>query len=258
MRKSRFWTAVCFLLVSALLLAVFPMQTEAKSADGKTVIVIDPGHGGSDPGAQEPPFGEGSMTLYLSLWEAQYLQCYDNVEVYLTRTDDSSVGLKERVNFAVSKHADFFACNHFNDSENPVVSGGSEVYVSINQSLFPQEAFFAQTELDELSTMGLNVRGIKFRVGDHGDYYSVLRNCSKNGLEGAIIEHCFLNNESDRKYLGGGDTAALQNVLQTMAYADARAIAKHLHLKSTIMGVDYTDYQENEITWPVLPFSADM
>lgn len=252
---KRKWLGTGLVLIAALVcFALFPVKTQAKTADGKTVIVIDPGHGGTDVGAQAAPFGESAMTLYLSLWEAQYLQNYDNVEVYLTHTDDTDMSLEERVDFAVEKNADFLACNHFNDSVNEAVSGGAEVYVTIDQTLFAQEAFFAQTELDELNALGIPVRGIKFRVGSRGDYYGILRRSSNAGLESAIIEHCFLNNESDRAYLGSGGEDT-QYVLQTMAFADARAIAKHLHLTSTTMGYDFSNYLESTITWPIVPYN---
>lgn len=261
--KKRCWKAVCsaalagLLGLSVLLSGGFSLQAQAKSAEGKTVIVLDPGHGGAELGAVKPPYAEGIMTLYLAQQVQAFLNSYDNVEVYLTRTGDTELSLKDRVDYAHSVNADFFVCLHFNASGSIPNKYGSEVYVTIDPTLFPKEAFFAQTELNELSALGLNVRGIKYRVGENGDYYGITRRATAYGMESALIEHCFLDSAPDRAFLGNGDPTAMLLSLQTLAYADADAIAKHLQLKSSITGVDYTGYVESAITWPILPYTDD-
>ena len=247
--------AICAL--SLVLSGGCTMEAEAKSAEGKTVIVLDPGHGGAELGAVKPPFAEGIMTLYLAQQIQAYLANYDNVEVCLTRTGDTELSLKDRVDYAKSVNADFFVCLHFNASGSIPNKYGSEVYVSIDPTLFPREAFFAQTELNELHALGLNVRGIKYRVGENGDYYGITRRATAYGMESALIEHCFLDSAPDRAFLGNGDSTAMLFSLQTLAFADADAIAKHLQLSSSITGVNYTGYVEPAITWPILPYTDD-
>ena len=261
--KKKSWKAVVSAALAALcclslvLSGGFSMQAQAKSAEGKTVIVLDPGHGGTETGAVKPPFQESIMTLYLAQQVQLFLSNYDNVEVYLTRTGDTDMSLKERVDFAHSVNADFFACLHFNASGSTPDKYGSEVYVSIDPTLFPQEAFFAQTELSELSALGLNVRGIKYRIGENGDYYGITRRATAYGMESALIEHCFLDSAQDRAFLGNGDPSAMLLSLQTLAFVDADSIAKHLQLKSSITGVDYSNYAEPAITWPILPYTDE-
>ncbi|MGN1024749.1 MAG: N-acetylmuramoyl-L-alanine amidase [Lachnospiraceae bacterium] len=261
MRKHLTKPLLSAVLAAGLCLALslsscFALPAQAKTADGKTVIVLDPGHGGSENGAIRAPFVEKSMSLFLAQWVQLYLSSYDNIEVYLTHTDDVDMSLKDRVDFAEGVNADFFACLHFNVSGGEATRSGSEVYVTIDPTLFPQEAYFAQTELDELHALGLDVRGIKFRVGSSGnDYYGITRRCTAYGMESALIEHCFLDSAKDRAFLGNGDTAALTTALQALAFVDADSIAKHLHLKSTMTGIDYTNYVDPAITWPILPYS---
>ena len=55
----------------------------------------------------------------------------------------------------------------------------------------------------------------------------------------------------------GTTTTAMLFSLQTLAFADADAIAKHLQLSSSITGVNYTGYVEPAITWPILPYTDD-
>lgn len=80
----------------------------------KRVIVIDPGHGGIDPGAEGP---EGSLEKDINLEIAKHLAELfkeDGFEVYLTREEDVFVPLVERTRFANEKKADVFISVHCN------------------------------------------------------------------------------------------------------------------------------------------------
>ena len=86
-------------------------------------------------GRHDPP--------YLAQQIQAYLANYDNVEVCLTRTGDTELSLKDRVDYAKSVNADFFVCLHFNASGSIPNKYGSEVYTSIDPTPFPREAFFS-------------------------------------------------------------------------------------------------------------------
>lgn len=232
-------------VILSLGLCAVPVQAAAK----QTVIVLDPGHSSeqTDIGAVYSPYVEGNMTLVLAAYVWQELSQYDNTVVYLTRYDGHNITLAERVDYAHSAGADFLACLHFN-AIGDGSRNGAEVLVSATPEMFPSECFFAQTELDELKALGLSVRGIKFRIGKNGDYYGIIRRATAYGMQSAIIEHCYLDGAQDRAFLSQKDA------LQKLAHADATAIAKHLHLKSTALGVDYTNFTEGPITCTVEPF----
>jgi N-acetylmuramoyl-L-alanine amidase len=81
--------------------------------DGRRVIVIDPGHGGIDPGA----IGlhrtrEKDVVLAFSLVLRDKLKASGKYEVVMTRTTDSFVTLKQRVRLARDKQADLFIAVH--------------------------------------------------------------------------------------------------------------------------------------------------
>ncbi|MSU58197.1 MAG: hypothetical protein EXS35_08455 [Pedosphaera sp.] len=81
------------------------------------VIVIDPGHGGSNTGTRSKADNrlEKEFTLDWALRLARLLET-NNWQVLLTRTNDVDVSLAERVDFAEQHRADLFVSLHFNSS----------------------------------------------------------------------------------------------------------------------------------------------
>ena len=89
-----------------------PKKTSYKS--GSKVIVVDPGHGGKDPGA----LGKGkrrekNVTLSISKKLVSILKSR-GYKVYITRSRDKYISLKRRTNTANKRHADLFISVHAN------------------------------------------------------------------------------------------------------------------------------------------------
>ena len=83
--------------------------------NGTWVIVIDPGHGGRDPGALGSFSKEKNITLAIALKAGEYIQQnIKNVKVIYTRNDDSTVDLEERPKIANKNNADLV---HFNSCQ---------------------------------------------------------------------------------------------------------------------------------------------
>lgn len=79
-----------------------------------THVVIDPGHGGLDPGALTPwGFTEKEVTLDVAL-RLRDLLADARVRVEMTRDGDATVSLKERAQFANERRADLFVSIHVN------------------------------------------------------------------------------------------------------------------------------------------------
>jgi N-acetylmuramoyl-L-alanine amidase len=93
-------------------------------------IVLDPGHGGRDPGAVGPRTGiqEKEITLDICLQAAAELRARnDRLQVDLTRAEDLSVPLRERARFANELGADLFISVHINSFAGADY-GGIETY----------------------------------------------------------------------------------------------------------------------------------
>lgn len=117
-----------------LVLAAFHPTGEKNRAITK--IVIDPGHGGKDPGTLGAYSKEKDVVLQVSLKVGEYLKKYlPDVEVIYTRKNDTFIDLKKRPEIANRHNADLFVSIHANSlpkttplSRKRAIKG-SEVYV---------------------------------------------------------------------------------------------------------------------------------
>jgi len=112
-----------------------PVEPKALPADGKPVVVIDPGHGGVDPGAIGV---SGIYEKYITLAVARELKASleknGRYKVYLTRDRDIFIRLRDRVAIARQYNADLFISLHADSVANPQLKGLSVYTLSQNAS----------------------------------------------------------------------------------------------------------------------------
>lgn len=231
-------------IFSVLMIAVL-FQSFSVEAEEPLVIIIDPGHGGENLGAEYEEYTEKDMTMVVARAMKEELEKYDKVVVYLTRDTDMDMSIEQRALFAKEKNADFLFCLHFNMSVNHDLFG-TEVWVPAGGEYYAKGYSFAQIEMAELTGLGLYSRGIKTRLNDKGDnYYGILRYCSREQVPSVLIEHCHLDHEKDQKFYQQGEEQ-----LKEFGRLDAAAVAKYFRLRSEVLGVDYSDYPVPEISVP--------
>ncbi|MGL5563565.1 MAG: N-acetylmuramoyl-L-alanine amidase [Tannerellaceae bacterium] len=98
------------------------------SKAGNFVVVIDPGHGGKDPGARGTSALEKTINLSVSLKLGELIESnHRDVKVVYTRKTDRFIELDERANIANRNKADLFISIHTNALKNKTVSG-TETY----------------------------------------------------------------------------------------------------------------------------------
>jgi N-acetylmuramoyl-L-alanine amidase len=104
------------------------LQPVAPPAKGYRTIVIDPGHGGKDPGARGLHHTEEKdITLKVGLMLRDLLNKQPGVRVLMTRDQDVFVELEDRAKFANSHEADLFVSIHVNSHPSRSVKG-IEIY----------------------------------------------------------------------------------------------------------------------------------
>lgn len=230
---------ICISLILSLFLFLLG---GSKSLADDIVVVIDPGHGGDNLGAQVNGIIEKDINLKVATAMYDELSKYEGVTVYMTHEEDEALSLKKRAKFAKEKNADYLICLHFNASETHLLYG-TECWVPYDkfyEEMYELAAYFN----DELTGIGLFNRGIKTRLGDGGDnYYGILRESEKLGVPCVLVEHCHLDNENDEGYYETDEK------LKELGKLDARAMAKYLGLKSRRLNEDYSDYTL-EVTIP--------
>ncbi len=116
-------------------------------------IVIDPGHGGHDPGAQVKGLNEAELVLDISLRLEKLLLQEPGVEVVLTRRTNKYITLEERTAIANKSAADLFLSVHANASANVSVRGFETYFLSFAPNA-DAEALAARENAGSSRTMG--------------------------------------------------------------------------------------------------------
>ena len=150
-----------------------------------STIVLDAGHGGSDPGAVHQGRMEKDDTLNLALAVAGKLRAQGQT-VIMTRNEDVFLPLSERSAIANRNPTDVFVSIHRNAADSPQANG-VENFVYITPT--PTETQYATTVLDEVVKAGVQRdRGVK-----EGNF-AVLRNTRAPAM---LLEMGFITNEKD-------------------------------------------------------------
>jgi uncharacterized protein YjdB len=204
------------------------------------VIVLDPGHGGVDPGAGYNGLVEKEMTLKVAFYCKAYLEeHYSGAVVLMTRTtdtqltrDETGTDLRARCTYAASVGADVMVSLHFNSVASHA-SQGALALISKQPSVTVASASLANSILAQLQALGIANRGPLMTASDtlfdaNGalDYYAINRICANYGIPGIIVEHCFMDNASDMTFCDSEED------LQRLGVADAIGIASYLGLQA--------------------------
>lgn len=103
-------------------------QIQGPQDPTRPLVVIDPGHGGRDPGAGSGPTKEKQLTLAIALALRDDLLRSGGVRVALTRSDDRFLALGERSAIARKMGADLFISIHADSTEVEAGAVGASVY----------------------------------------------------------------------------------------------------------------------------------
>jgi N-acetylmuramoyl-L-alanine amidase len=199
------------------------------------IIVIDPGHGGKNPGAKSI-LSERYERAFTLDWATriQKLLVTNGWRIYLTHTNDADVSLLERAAIADQLHADLFISLHFNSAYPMTDPSGVETYCLTPQGLpssvtrdfeddlsrsYPNNRFDAENlryalvfHQAMLSATGANDRSVK-----RARYLSVLQPQNRPAI---LLEGGFLSNPKEARRIADPDFR------QTLARAVAQALSQ--------------------------------
>lgn len=112
-----------------------PQQSMAKKGDNVCMVVVDPGHGGKDPGAiSKSGLQEKKVTLSISKYLLEYLKGDSSVNGYLTRSNDKFIELGNRSEIARKQKADILISIHADSASNSAASGASVLVLAPNRA----------------------------------------------------------------------------------------------------------------------------
>ena len=187
------------------------LRWDPESLQGR-VIIVDPGHGGSNPGTRGVgPQPEKDIVLAVA-WDLKGMLEYAGAKVIMTRDGDYSPGgknanqLQARVKIANSSPADVYVSIH-NDWNNDSRITGTTSYFYSGEGYYLAEAL-QKGIVEELDSRSLGVRW--------GNYY-VLRNTK---MPAALVELGFLSNKKEANLLGtrSYQTKAARGIYNGLVY----------------------------------------
>ena len=134
-------------LTLALPDAVKDVRVREARLPGRPIVLIDPGHGGRDPGAPgvSGTSKEKDLTLVMAQELADLLEQRGRVRVALTRESDKYLSLEERAAVARHLHAALFLSLHMDSAPNPLAKGAT-VYSLSDVASSAEAARFAAAE----------------------------------------------------------------------------------------------------------------
>ena len=131
--------------------------------NNKLIVVIDPGHGGVDPGAQVKTIREADLMLSLAKVVAEEIERLDNTTVILTRKIDEFTSLDERLMLAVRVGADLFISLHADTVKKGKASGSTVYTLSLEASDQASARLASRHGGDELIS-GLDLTGTETAI----------------------------------------------------------------------------------------------
>ena len=167
------------------------MNTSGSAVKGR-IIVLDPGHGGKDPGAVNSGKSEKAIVLKVSNLVKQKLE-KAGAQVVMTRTGDTYPTLPERVKFTNDNYGEIYVSVHVN-SATATSAKGAETFYSVSTGDQHEEdkklATYINNEI--VNNADMKNRGVK-----KADYY-VIKNMM---IPSVLVELGFLSNSDDRAKL---------------------------------------------------------
>lgn len=177
-------------------------------------IVVDPGHGGKDPGAVGP---SGTKEKDVTLAVVRYLkqELSSIAKVSLTREADEYLALQERSALANSIDADYFISIHCNAAADRTANGTETlIYARGGEA----EKLASKVQSKVVTALGTRDRGIKVRPELH-----VL---AKTKMPAILVELAFISNQQEEQMLA--DSAIHRKAARAIAEGVADYLGVHL------------------------------
>lgn len=180
-------------------------------------IFIDPGHGGSDPGATANGLREKDLTLEISKKIRDYLKAYKGLSVKMSRNNDRTLSLEQRTNAANKWGADYLLSVHIN-------AGGGTGF----ESYIYNGSYSGKNKTNSLRNVIHNevVKATGYR--DRGKKQANFHMVRQSRMHASLTENGFIDNKSDADKLKSGA------FLNKIAKGHAVGIAKAFKLKKKV------------------------
>lgn len=218
--RFSYFRRIIALPIAGMLLMIFAFRNPNEGMnevrlDAKYIVVLDAGHGGTDPGARSAAGDkESEMSLQL-VQKIVALNKNSKIRFELSRDKDEYVKLPDRTNFANEKKADLFVSVHINASTNKTLSGleiyGPKEGTPAFSNSIPLASIMKESLTDLFSSTTVKTRKMGIWVLD------------KSSVPAIMVHPGFITNEKD--------LAIIKNKQEEIAAKILSGIEKYLAQK---------------------------
>ncbi|MEO8111739.1 MAG: N-acetylmuramoyl-L-alanine amidase, partial [Ginsengibacter sp.] len=185
--------------LAAIIFFAFTLKMKTINAsasyNGKQItVVIDAGHGGSDNGAMSV---NGSLEKNINLSIAKEIAALNsnkNIAILLSRSDDNSISVQDRVQFAKANYADLFISIHVNSADKDHLNQKGFFVLIDKNNENSQNKLLASALIEELQKSYTTENTIAVR---QNNIYVI----DKNVCPAALVECGYLTNTADEAFI---------------------------------------------------------
>ena len=259
---KKLWAIMIF-MIGLLTIMLCATTVNAADDEGNFVIVLDPGHGGNDPGTSSSSgIIEAQVNYKLAIYAKEELEKYEGVKVYLTRYN-TCPSIRERAEFARDYNADLLISLHINSGASS--ARGAEIWVTQDNTkveYYEKSKEVGYKILEKISQVGLKNNGVSTRSGQPNewypsgvvkDYYGIIRYAMDFDIRSLLVEHCYASNSLDCEYINSDEK------IKKLAIADAQGIAEAYCLEEKNTGkqsVRYFSLDKSELNLEITSENA--
>ena len=216
-------------------------------SQGKVTLVIDAGHGGTDPGnlRSDTSFKqEKDLNLAMALQFGEYVDMYlgHEIKIVYTRKTDTFIELDDRIKIANDLNADYFISIHCNSSTKPDVFGTETHIHNLNTKKSSELANMVEGQFR--SRAGRHSRGVKLKT-DRRFNLQVLKDSKMPAI---LVETGFMTNKEEEIYL---NSEKGQDVIVSAIFRSFRNFVKKNHEISMRTPTEEIVIDEKKPVWKI-------
>lgn len=213
----------------------------------KITLVVDAGHGGTDPGNLRSDTGlkqEKDLNLAMTLKFGEYIEMYlgHEVEIIYTRKTDTFIELDDRIKIANDINANYFISIHCNSSTKPEVFGTETHIHNLNTKKSSELANMVESQFKNKA--GRNSRGVKLKT-DRRFNLQVLKDSKMPAI---LVETGFMTNKEEEIYL---NSEKGQDLIVSAIFRSFRNFIKKNHDISMRTPMEEVPIEENIPVWKI-------
>ena len=200
-------------------------------------IVLDPGHGGRDPGAQASGLDEATVVLKIAKHLKELITERTAIEVVMTREDNRFLSLAQRTRLANEVDADLFLSIHANANRNSTVRGLETYFLNfttdpVAEELAARENSSGNETMKDLDSL-LQTIATNSKINESEYFASIIQRSLVNGIQSVDpqVPDLGVKQAPFRVLIGARMPSILAELLFLTNAKDAKLLADRRYLR---------------------------